>query len=68
MRQQYRSLIEALISHQEKLGLAQGAKRQAEAELIKANAAVSYNEGAIKEIEDQLSSLESTAMESEAKV
>lgn len=66
MKSEYRCLIEAIISSEQKLREAKAIQRDAQEKLTQANGFVAYQETSLRESEQRLVELESRLFRSEA--
>lgn len=66
MRNEYRALVESVISHEGKLRELAASKVQAEKTLADLNQCIAFNEKAVRDAEAQLAQIEERAFASEA--
>lgn len=66
MRNEFRALVESVISHEGKLRELAASKEQVEKTLADLNQCIAFNEKAVRDAEAQLSQIEERAFASEA--
>jgi len=66
MRNEYRVLLESVISHESKLRELAASKEQAEKTLLDINHCIAFNEKAVRSAEAQLANIEQRVIASEA--